>query len=670
MHDVTGLRSLHLDETQGRVLGLALFVISLALGAPAFAQPPEADAETETDTDTDSDTDADSETDPVPDSADADPDQDPDPDSGTGTGTGTGTDVGSADDWQLPDDLDDPDADDGGFDFSAADEAIANEEDEGFWDRITYTVTSTTIAQYRLDNFNTFDHDDDYLTVWEKLEAAVQADDLRLSVRIDGVLALFEDECPEFIESADCIGNDLRAERFTAHWQHEGLKLDAVDSYAVLGRGLALSMRRVDILGIDTSLRGGQAAYDQGTFFVKLLGGAANPQNLDPQTLQIRRTPRDRLRRGVFSMPEQRDWVVGGEAGVRLGSRQQLEVGFHALRVWFADSDVDALANSVDVTVGGFHLNAPTLLDGKLVLYGEVNIAERLVDFASEFAEDQDRDGYAIYASAQLRLDNLAILFEWKDYRDYMVAPAPTTGEVHRIYSAAPTLELDQERPRALHNARGGRLQVDYGFRPGPWSASANALVYGLAEQQGDRLPDPFDGILVTHGYVRLQKINDALGEDEIGWTFDLVLGARRETLLYDDPAFMREQGDLDWRVIHGQVDAGIVFGRHSLELTVIHRSERRFSGFEFAEYIRGTSSLTYSWAGKVRVAPTLNWNTEQRGSTPSLYPGLEARVDFLEGSFVRVFGGRTPGGRICSGGVCRDVPPFEGVLGELVLRI
>ena len=32
--------------------------------------------------------------------------------------------------------------------------------------------------------------------------------------------------------------------------------------------------------------------------------------------------------------------------------------------------------------------------------------------------------------------------------------------------------------------------------------------------------------------------------------------------------------------------------------------------------------------------------------------------------------GGMTPGGRVCSGGVCRDVPLFQGAIGELVLRI
>ncbi len=54
----------------------------------------------------------------------------------------------------------------------------------------------------------------------------------------------------------------------------------------------------------------------------------------------------------------------------------------------------------------------------------------------------------------------------------------------------------------------------------------------------------------------------------------------------------------------------------------------------------------------------------------PVLYPSLEVRWNFTINNFVRVFGGMTPGGRVCSGGVCRDVPLFQGAIAELVLRL
>jgi hypothetical protein len=54
----------------------------------------------------------------------------------------------------------------------------------------------------------------------------------------------------------------------------------------------------------------------------------------------------------------------------------------------------------------------------------------------------------------------------------------------------------------------------------------------------------------------------------------------------------------------------------------------------------------------------------------PVIYPAGEVRYMFIPGSTVRLFGGMTPGGRLCTGGVCRDVPPFQGAIAEVVLRI
>ena len=52
------------------------------------------------------------------------------------------------------------------------------------------------------------------------------------------------------------------------------------------------------------------------------------------------------------------------------------------------------------------------------------------------------------------------------------------------------------------------------------------------------------------------------------------------------------------------------------------------------------------------------------------MYPSIEFRYNFDPSNSIRLFVGQTPGGLICSGGVCRQVPPFEGGLLELVLRL
>lgn len=572
------------------------------------------------------------------------------------------------DDYELPDDLDDDyalpdDSDDseGGDDEWNFDEALEDADSPlvlPLFGETTFGFTSTTTAQYRFDNFNSNNYDDDFLSFWEKFEFYMQGEALRISARLDAFVPLFESECPEGQESFCFYETDVRLERFNVHYEDHGLTLDFVDSYVVLGRGIAFSLRRVDLLGVDSTIRGAQVAYDEGRFFTRAFGGSVNHQNLDPQTLQILDFPADQLRRDLFSHPRRRDWATGGEFGLRLGP---VTLAGHAAHTWFAGRTEDT---PVDIAVFGWRLDAPALLDGRLSLYGEVNGMRRV----SKFFNDEVRDfGRAVYGALQYRMGNVALLLEWKDYDNFRVAPTNEEASLHRIYSASPTLERPQERPEALHNARGGRAQLDIGFQPSPWNVSFNFLGYGYAASSNT---DPWDGILVTHGFAKLQRA--PLATERVGWSLGLEVGYRRERYL-ETPIFSQdriESGEVA-TVIHGLIEAGVVFGEHSFELLFRHRDERHFERTRYEEFVRGELSLTYSFAGRFRISPLLAWNTEGRaGDSPTIYGGLELRVDFLSGSFFRVFGGQTPGGLICSGGVCRDVPPFQGVTGELVIRL
>ena len=576
------------------------------------------------------------------------------------------------DDWELPDDLDEGEGGDDEWDFDAA----LEEADENpplrlpILGETTFSLTSTTRAQYRFDNFDANTTNDDFFSAWERLEGAMQGEELRIGARLDFFLPLGESDCPDGADPNQCIDSDIRLERFSVHWDHDAWTLDAVDSYAILGRGIALSFRRLDILGVDTALRGGQVAYDNDAIYFKALGGAVNPQNLDPNTLAIIRRPADRLRRDLWKDPGSRDWVLGGELGYRLPG---FEIGAHAARYWFADDSESGLfTNETDLDIFGWHLELPQLAGGRVAFYGEADISQRQSERNGE--PNGTGAGRAIYASLQIEASERAtIALEWKDYRRFYVAD-DVGADAHRVYSALPDLEGDYERPENQSNARGGRFQLDYGFLPGDWGISASLLSYGHAEHR-ESAPvdegDPWsrDGFWLNHLQLKLQKVIQG-DPGAFGWTFDLLGGYRDDRYLGARDG--RQGGDLHWRVVHGQVETGVVFGEHSFELSVLHRQEAKwnFSIGDLDHFVRGSASVTYSWHGRIRVAPVLAWNNEKSGVAPVLYPGLEGRVDFMDGSFVRVFGGLQPGGRVCSGGVCRDVPLFKGALAELVLRL
>jgi hypothetical protein len=545
--------------------------------------------------------------------------------------------------------------DDGDFDSPEEDEPL----DLPVLGETTFSLTNTSILQYRGDNFNANRFDDDFLALTERLELAAQGEEVRVSLRLDGFAPLLESTCPEGPEEVLCFLDwDVRPERFTIQWQHDDLTLEVGDSYAVLGRGLALSLRKVDILGVDTAVRGAHVQYDTGRYFLRALSGLSNPQNLDPITLEI--------------VDDPTDVMVGAEAGVRLGEYEDVELGLHTMRIWFERDG----ARERDVTADllGWHFAVPSMLDGHLALYGEVNALRRNVE--SDLLGNSRQWGRAVYGSVQLQLELITILVEWKDYRDYIVAA--DNGEVNasRIYSAAPALDRDTERYRAIHNARGGRLQVNYAVPETSWSISGNAVVYGHNEERHE---DPWDGILVTHGYLEFERQNASVEQDEIGWSLTAVAGYRRETYLFNPFDEDLGEGDPDWTVVHGEVDTTVAHGNHSFELRLEQRFERARGALDYRDYERGGITLTWSLGGTLSISPTVRWDTE-RPEVPNTfiglfdaqtyYPSLEGRWDFADGSFVRLFAGQTPGGRLCSGGVCRDVPLFEGALTELVLRL
>jgi hypothetical protein len=582
------------------------------------------------------------------------------------------------------------------IDAGEEDEDIEEETEEDeplvlpLFGETTFSLTNTTIAQYRRNNLalrgGFFESQAGYVfAVTEQLNLEMQGEELAASARIDAFLPFYEPDCmgmgcdfdfdirpgpTRYDDEAEEDWGRILPERLTIRYENDDLAVELGDSHVVFGRGLALRFQKLDLIGLDATSRGGYVEYDGDDVFVRALGGIANPQNLDPQTLLIVPDPWV-------------DVVTGVASGARLGANDELELGGHLVGVWFAPDD--ARNEAIRALVAGWYASAPSLFDGALALYVEANGMVR---------EDLDEEttairhtGHAVYAQAQLNADDLSITLEWKEVRDFLLAPSPAVPP-QRIYSGVPPLDRDGERFRGVHNSRGGALQVSYGIPESDWVVAGQGILYAHQDEAislGRGRPaiytDPWEGILVTHGVLQVQKhAAEELGDDEVNWTLDASVGYRTETYLTDRAAAASPDGpdmntepdygagDTEWRVIHGEVDFAIALGEHSFDLKIEHRFEHRLL-FEAVDYIRGGVALTYTIGDRFSVTPSLRWNTE-RATYPTFYVGGEVRFDFNDESFIRLFGGQTPAGRICSGGVCRDVPAFEGMVLEGVFRI
>ena len=534
--------------------------------------------------------------------------------------------------------------------------------------RTTFSMTSTSALRYRGDNYdltlNPFD--DDFGSLSERLDLALQSDHVRVEARVDAFVphTVFEiSRCPQpAAENPRCyLQWDLRPERLTLRWEPTSeWILEAGDSQIVFGRGLALSFRKVDLLGVDNALRGGHLRFSGSNIRFGLHGGVANPQNQDPIDLRI------------ISEPD--DFVAGGTFGVTMPGALPVTIGGHALRVWFMDTD-DRLESNRAVDIAGWTLEAPALADGKLALYLEANGMRRTFDLIDE---GRTQGGRAVYGSAQLQLANLTVLLEWKDYSNYLVAPSLGEGQAWRIYNAAPPVEYDgPQRLRGIGNQRGGGVRMDYAFLPGPWSFSLNTVLYGFSEEGS---VDPWDGLIASHSWATLAKRQEY--GSGINWSLDIQAGARFEVLLHDVPFNDQLAGDLDRWMIHGKIDLTLGSGEHSFDIVVDHRHERERRGVEMYDFQIGGASVTYTFGVPLTLALSLRWTDFQEGEVQrrgmkeynflggEFYPSLEARWTFEPGTYLGVFVGQTPGGQLCSGGVCRDVPTFEGIRLSFVGRL
>jgi hypothetical protein len=535
----------------------------------------------------------------------------------------------------------------------------------------TFQMTSTSILRFRGDNYdpNLNAFDDDFFSFYQRFDASLQTSTLRAELRLDTFVpfvdyALGTGDCPSDIEDDPrCyLDWDVRPERFVLRWQPTyQWTVEGGDTQQVFGRGVALSFRKVDLLGVDNAWRGAHVRYQGDVLRFRAHGGVANPQNQDPIDLRIVEDPDD--------------IAVGGSVGARIPGSAGLTVNAQALRVWFENDDL-AVATDRAVDVWGLTAEAPALAQGRLALYAEGNVMRRTEDLIDDPVEDFSR---GVYGSAQLQLDKVTLLLEWKDYTNFLVAPSTLEDTTWRIYNAAPAVEFDgPQRLRGIGNQRGGGAQFDYAFLPGPWAFTLASVFYGFNEEPE---VDPWeDGTWVTHSWVGVQR-RPVYG-DGWTWSFNATAGGRFEVFNHPNIGLQVEPGDLDRSIAHGQMELVLGKGDHSFDFTADHRFEtQRIFGGDLQHFEIGGVGLTYALGWRFTAAVLMQWTDFQQAIVDRraekdynfdgrLYPSLETRYSFTPGTFLNVFVGQTPGGQVCSGGICRDVPPYEGVNISFVARI
>jgi len=477
-------------------------------------------------------------------------------------------------------------------------------------------VTNTTLFEYRGNNENGIDTDDEYGVGLDKLYLDGQVGDTSAHLQLDGVY---------FTASPDLRGvpsgqrsayvSEVRLERFRVQHEFSEVTLLGGDAHLQLGRGIALSLRKVDELGLDQALRGGNVVWNGDLLRLQAFAGITNIANMDGVTQRHLEDPNDTL--------------AGASATWHAGPA---DISVHGL---FLQNRVPLLEMSGDdhTVLGGAYVDLP--LSYGLSLYAEGAVQQyRLVGI--------DHTGSAAYASADVDLGIVSLLVEGLYLDDFRVAGSmDATLQQPNVYNQPPTLERFDQEVLDNQNVRGARAKISRPLLDGRLVFYVNGLFrrFGPDEAAVDAL----------HGYGGFELTYGSSSR----WFASA--GYREET----------QDGRTIKTMIHGESDWVQELGKgYSVHLNVSHESRT----LDDRPYLRGTTLVGMEKNRLGALMLEIGYDTHDPQQRQFFLAGILAWHTY-EWLTARAVVGSQRGGLKCIGGVCRDFPAFTGARLEAVLH-
>lgn len=329
------------------------------------------------------------------------------------------------------------------------------------------------------------------------------------------------------------------------------------------------------------------------------------------------------------------------------------------------ERDVRGLDTEVDLGRGGMlgftgltH-RADDLVEADGRIHREWAVAGRLIKFFSfgdcyfEYGrkkgydyeivpDDRFQNGEAYYGSVNVFGGPFALALEGKSYRKFTVLrrvdgktalnrpPALVREHIYTLLNRAP-LVLDPD------DERGGQAELTYSG-PSGWSALLNA---SRTERHNGHLV--FEE---AYGHVEKEDVGPLRLRGGFGYQDS---EGRRQTVI----------GEITW-----QLDP-----LHSLTFVGEHQHVRLGGGpdFDLGDFDQQFLKLEYAVAPVWVFTAMLELNNkfdEQRTSNEKRGPFPAAQISYASsvGTSVALWAGKRQAGQLCSGGVCKFEPAFEGV--------
>lgn len=530
---------------------------------------------------------------------------------------------------------------------------------------ISMDVTETFLADWhaKLDDANRKDKAPNVIDLRNRLTVRLRRDSLTFGARLDA--ALFANP------PSTQFQNDVRLEELYLKARLGAWRLTAGDDYASLGRGMALSLRKVDDLGFDVSLRGAHAVWKSKKVSARVHAGLTNVVNVDGVDEKLVPDPMDLILATRIEVRPTPKVIVGAQFVDVERRHSDLLGAVGGLVPGGIDQDSIAGERFLRTIITGASIELKRLAK-RLSLYAEANTLMNEGERNSKDGfEPVESDGLAVYGTATLFLDSTTVLLEAKHYDNFTVNSSlhPDTSSDEAItqifpYIAPPTLERIDQRVVNNSNVTGVHLKLDHRLSEKRGRIFLSGSVFQNA---------PIEHELTTHSYAGWE------GRTQSGDRYVVQSGFRRE--------WAPDEGLTRLNMVHIDLDAYILLkAGQDLQFHLNHEFRSKNpnavsdpAGSDLADdYVEGTTYVTWTlaphWSLTAQaeyISDTATRAKEEAflGVPATLYPGAHVQYRFTPSTYVRVFAGRSKGGLKCSGGICRIFPEFEGVKLEATIR-
>ena len=568
-----------------------------------------------------------------------------------------------------------------------------------------------------------------------RLNVALKWRSFTLGSRLDGVAywlrpvdvqdnptaALYNDSTTRF-------RNVFYPAKLWATWQESGVEVTAGDVYAQMGRGLVLSMRKLDDLGVDTTLRGAKAGYTQGIVAGTVVAGFANPSRVDDATgaslfaSDYVRMPSSAFNAQTFPARATfgSDRILAAEALVGRGTPVVFGLSGMALQrcapyayqangaindaSFFQDmagyslgsceeSDVSRWLGSLTRANPTYQAKAlwvagPSLEFPNMGAFGSLYLGAVFTNRTKYDGEwDQRSAGNALYANYTVLTGDVTHSIEAKSYRNFYPVAAAVNTNVNGMlafsnvaYSLPPTTEsLIQDSAFGFFNVcvDGGRYRADWRAGDGLLLSGQGSFFRSMTEQDGGgctatrSLGGVYEDAVVPEGKTA-RAFRDDVVDGFVAMQYDFEQNTSHAYVTLGGRNDMLE-GSPYYR--EGYVN--YVLSKHLHESLTVELQGRHRMRYRDANNVDADGEAQPWREGEnytaLKIAPswviTQGFEYTTNNAQPTYYWNGNVLYRFDGSSNLRILAGQQRGGLRCVSGVCRIFPAYEGVRAELTVR-